>query len=55
MSIVRFAVTFIIAAFVLYTIAVWSERFAGRLKPWHLVVFWLGFSADTAGTSVNRS
>ena len=38
-------------AFVLYTIAVWSERFAGRLRPWHLVVFWLGFAADTAGTS----
>ncbi len=51
MSITTFAVTFILVALVLYTIAVWSERFAGRLKPWHLVVFWLGFAADTAGTS----
>jgi uncharacterized repeat protein (TIGR03987 family) len=51
MTITTFAVTFILVAFVLYTIAVWSERFAGRLRSWHLVVFWLGFAADTAGTS----
>jgi uncharacterized repeat protein (TIGR03987 family) len=51
MNIVTVAVTFILAAFVLYTVAVWSERFAGRLRFWHLAVFWLGFAADTAGTS----
>lgn len=51
MNIVSSAVSAILLAFVLYTLAVWSERFAGRLKPWHLAVFWLGFAADTVGTS----
>ena len=51
MNIVTLAVSFIFAAFGLYTIAVWSERFAGRLEFWHLGVFWLGFAADTVGTS----
>ena len=35
-----------------YTIAVWSERFAGRLEAWHLAFFWLGLATDTAGTSL---
>jgi uncharacterized repeat protein (TIGR03987 family) len=52
MNIVLLSVVFIVAAFLLYPLAVWSERFAARLKPWHLVVFWLGFIADTAGTSL---
>jgi uncharacterized repeat protein (TIGR03987 family) len=51
-STVSLSVIFIVTAFLLYTVAVWSERFAARLKPWHLVVFWLGFAADTAGTSM---
>ena len=33
-------------ALVFYTIGVWSERFAGRLKPWHLVFFWLDVVKD---------
>lgn len=39
-------------ALVFYSIGVWSERFAGRLKPWHLVFFWLGFVCDTWGTGM---
>ena len=39
-------------ALVFYTIGVWSERFAGRLKPWHLVFFWLGLVCDTWGTGM---
>ena len=39
-------------ALVFYTIGVWSERFAGRLKPWHLVFFWLGLACDTIGTGM---
>lgn len=39
-------------ALVFYTIGVWSERFAGRLKAWHLVFFWLGFICDTWGTGL---
>jgi uncharacterized repeat protein (TIGR03987 family) len=39
-------------ALVFYSIGVWSERFAGRLKAWHLVFFWLGFVCDTWGTGL---
>jgi uncharacterized repeat protein (TIGR03987 family) len=35
-----------------YTVGVWSEKFAGQLKPWHLVLFWLGFVCDTTGTTL---
>ena len=42
----------ITAALVFYTIGVWSERLAQRLKPWHLVMFWLGFICDTVGTAL---
>ncbi len=41
-----------LAALALYTVAVWAERFAGRLKAWHLVLFWSGLVFDTAGTSL---
>ena len=44
-----------IAAMVLaltcYSIGVWSEKFAGKLKAWHLVFFWIGFVFDTTGTT----
>jgi uncharacterized repeat protein (TIGR03987 family) len=39
-------------ALVFYSIGVWSERLAGRLKPWHLVFFWLGLACDTLGTGM---
>jgi uncharacterized repeat protein (TIGR03987 family) len=39
-------------ALVFYTIGVWSERIAGRLKPWHLIFFWLGLLCDTWGTGM---
>ena len=39
-------------ALVFYSIGVWSERFAGRLKVWHLVFFWLGIVFDTWGTGM---
>lgn len=44
------AVIFITLALVLYTVGVWSERIQGRLKPWHLVLFYLGLICDTLGT-----
>lgn len=40
------------AAFVFYTIGVWSERISGRLKVWHLVFFYLGLVCDTVGTGM---
>jgi uncharacterized repeat protein (TIGR03987 family) len=39
-------------ALLFYSIGVWSERFAGRLKAWHLVFFWLGLVCDTWGTGL---
>jgi uncharacterized repeat protein (TIGR03987 family) len=52
MNLLPWAVRFIVAALILYTIGVWSERLAGRLKAWHLVFFWLGLATDTAGTTL---
>ncbi len=45
------AVIFISLALVFYTIGVWSERIQGRLKPWHLVLFYFGLVCDALGTS----
>ena len=39
-------------ALVFYSIGVWSERIAGRLKAWHLIFFWLGLICDTVGTAM---
>jgi uncharacterized repeat protein (TIGR03987 family) len=43
---------FITLALVFYSIGVWSERIAGRLKAWHLVFFWLVLICDTVGTAL---
>ena len=42
----------IITAFVSYSIGVWSERIAGRLKGWHLIFFWIGLATDASGTGM---
>lgn len=39
-------------ALVFYSIGVWAERIAGRLKPWHLAFFYLGLVFDTIGTTM---
>ena len=39
-------------ALIFYSIGVWSERIAGRLKGWHLVFFWGGLVFDTVGTCI---
>jgi uncharacterized repeat protein (TIGR03987 family) len=39
-------------ALVFYTIGVWAERLAGRLKGWHLIFFWAGLVCDTVGTGM---
>lgn len=46
------AATIITLALVFYSIGVWSERLAGRLKPWHTAFFWLGLACDTVGTGL---
>ncbi|MDZ4170227.1 MAG: HsmA family protein [Coriobacteriia bacterium] len=46
------AVVGILLAATLYSVAVFAERRAGVLKPWHLVVFWLGLAVDTTATTL---
>jgi uncharacterized repeat protein (TIGR03987 family) len=46
------ATVLIVLALVCYSIGVWSERIAGRLKPWHVVFFYLGLVFDTTGTGI---
>ena len=47
-----FAIISITLALVFYTIGVFSEKIAGALKPWHLIMFWIGFAFDTTGTTL---
>jgi uncharacterized repeat protein (TIGR03987 family) len=46
------ATIIITLALVFYSIGVWAERISGRLKPWHLVFFWMGLVCDTWGTGL---
>ena len=46
------SVVLITLALVFYSIGVWSERLAGRLKGWHLAFFRLGLICDTTGTGI---
>jgi uncharacterized repeat protein (TIGR03987 family) len=46
------ATVLISLALVFYSIGVWSERIAGRLRPWHLFFFWTGLVFDTTGTGI---
>ena len=46
------ATIIITSALIFYSIGVWSERIAGRLKPWHLVFFVLGLICDIWGTGM---
>jgi uncharacterized repeat protein (TIGR03987 family) len=43
-----------LAALTLYSIGVWSERIAHRLRPWHLAFFWCGLVCDVIGTDAMR-
>jgi uncharacterized repeat protein (TIGR03987 family) len=45
-----FAIVTISLALFWYSIAVWAERFSRQLKKWHIVLFWVGFIFDSAGT-----
>jgi len=46
-----YAIVFINLACLAYTIGVWSEKIMGKLKWWHVLVFWLGLVFDTIGTT----
>ena len=41
---------FITLALVFYSLGIWSERIARYLKPWHVAMFWVGFTFDVLGT-----
>ena len=41
---------FFTLALAFYSIGIWAEFFAKRLKPWHAVAFFLGVVTDTIGT-----
>lgn len=47
-----FAIIAITLALVLYSAGVWGEKIQKVLKPWHVVIFWLGFICDTTGTTI---
>ncbi len=49
---VMLSMILITLALVFYSIGVWSERLAGRLKGWHLIFFWGGLVFDTIGTGM---
>jgi len=37
-------------AFMFYSVGIWAEFFAKRLKPWHLGAFFLGVICDSVAT-----
>ena len=37
-------------ALVFYSTGIWAERIARLLKPWHMIMFWIGFAFDVSGT-----
>ena len=46
------AVSAILTAAIIYTIAVFAEFRSRELKPWHLAMFWAGLVFDTIGTTL---
>lgn len=45
-----YSIISITLALIFYTIGVWSEKLQGKLKRWHLLIFWIGLVFDTLGT-----
>ena len=50
--ILTISIVCMISALAFYTVGVWGERLTGRLKIWHLVLFWSGLVFDTTGTTL---
>ena len=50
-SLLILSAVLITLALVFYSIGIWAERIARLLKPWHLIMFWLGFTFDISGTA----
>lgn len=47
-----FAIITITIALFFYSVGVWAEKIQGKLVPWHLILFWIGFICDTTGTTL---
>lgn len=47
-----YAIISITSALIFYTIGVWSEKIQGKLKIWHLFIFYLGLIFDISGTII---
>ncbi len=47
-----YAVISITLALIFYSVGVWGEKIQGILKKWHLVIFWIGLTFDTMGTTL---
>lgn len=47
---ISLGMTFILAALITYTIAVWGEQITKELKPVFVVMFCIGVGCDTTGT-----
>lgn len=47
-----YAIIFITAALIFYTIGVWGEKLKGSLNGAHLIFFWIGLVCDTTGTTL---
>lgn len=45
-----YAIVTITLALVFYTIGVWGEKIQGKLKQWHIILFYLGLVFDSTGT-----
>lgn len=50
----RSAVALMLGALTFYSVGVWSERLSRHLRAWHVVLFWVGFVCDAAGTELMR-
>lgn len=47
-----YAIVSISLALIFYSIGVWSKKIQGNLKRWHLMIFWIGLTFDTLGTTL---
>ena len=51
-SILIYSIIFMNLALIFYTVGVWGEKIQGRLKLWHLILFYFGLICDTSGTTM---
>ena len=54
-TVILIAVITIVAALIFYSVAVWWNWLNKRLKPAHLVLFYLGLACDILATALMRS